>query len=241
MCARLVVVVPDLSVLVAPFQVVRHGTFDWKPRFNLPPTDLAPVVTNEPERRLDLFRFGLIPSWAENKQIASKLINARAETVATTRAFRKALALRRCIVPVTGYFEWQRQGKLKRPLFIHDARGTTLPLAGVWERWHSREGEVIESFAVITRAAAGFLSDVHDRMPLVVPWDQVELWLDPEEQSAPRLAPVLNADPDIEHVTAQEVAPLVNSVRNDSPQCIAPYTAPAPAPDRQLDLFGEKA
>jgi putative SOS response-associated peptidase YedK len=239
MCGRLVIVVPDLSVLVAPFSVEQQGDFTWEPRFNLAPTQLAPVVTNEPSRRLDLFRFGLIPSWAESKQVANKMINARVETVATSRAFKRALAFRRCIVPVTGYFEWKQERGVKHPQFIHDARGTTLPLAGLWERWHARDGEIVESFAVITRAC--ILHSIHDRMPLTVPWDQIDRWLDPSEQPASALAPILAAEPDLQHVSLHEVAPVVNSPNNDGPECIAPFSAPPPEPDRQLDLFADES
>jgi putative SOS response-associated peptidase YedK len=126
----------------------------------------------------------------------------------------------------------------KRPLYIHDARGLIMPLAGIWERWRSPEGVVIESFAILTRAAAGFLQDVHDRMPLAVPADQVDRWLEPGEQSADALAPILTAHPAIEALTAHAVAPSVNSPKYEAPDCIAPYSAPEPAPERQLDLFG---
>src|SRR4051794_26444016 len=105
MCARLVVVLPDLSVLVAPYGVLQRGALVWQPRFNIAPTQLAPVVTNERDRRLELFQFGLVPSWAKDPKIASKLLNARAEGVATRNAFKGALAQRRCIVPISGYYE----------------------------------------------------------------------------------------------------------------------------------------
>jgi putative SOS response-associated peptidase YedK len=239
MCGRLVLVVPDLAVLVEPFHVVRQAVLVWQPRFNIAPTQLAPVVTNERERRLELFQFGLVPSWAPDKKIASRLINARVEGVATRNAFRRALAQRRCVVPVSGYYEWQTLKGQKRPLFIHDARAAIMPLAGIWERWHSPAGEVIESFAVITRPSVGFLQDVHDRMPLEVPWHQLDRWLDPDEQSADTLAPILTARPRLDQLTAHEVAPSVNSPRHDAPDCIEPYCAPAPRPEPQLDLFGE--
>jgi putative SOS response-associated peptidase YedK len=238
MCARLVVVTPDLSVLVQPFHVARFGALTRQPHFNIAPTQLAPVVTNELERRLSLFRFGLVPSWAKDTRIASKLINARVEGVATRNAFRRALALRRCVIPVSGYYEWQTVHGQKRPLFIHDARGEIIPLAGLWERWHSPEGEVIESFAVLTRASRGFLQDVHDRMPLQVPWAELDRWLDPAEQNAEALAPILGSSSAVDHMTAHAVSPAMNSPKHDAPDCIVPFTAPAPPPERQLDLFG---
>jgi putative SOS response-associated peptidase YedK len=239
MCGRMVVSVPDLSLLVPSFHVVRVAPpiAAWQPRFNLAPSQLAPAITNESERRLGLFRFGLVPSWAKSTQIGSKLINARVETVATKPAFRHALALRRCIVPVTGYYEWQRVAGAKRPLFIHDAQGAPILLAGVWERWHSPQGDIIESFAILTRASEGFLRDIHARMPLEVPQAQVERWLDPAEQSPSALAPILNAGPEVAHLAAYEVSALVNSPKNDAPECMAESSTLPDAQRGQLDLF----
>jgi putative SOS response-associated peptidase YedK len=241
MCGRLVVVVPDLSVFVLPFGVKRHAAGVWQPRFNLAPTQLAPVVTNEPERRLDLFRFGLVPAWAAAAHKPKQLINARVETVASRRSFREALAVRRCVIPVSGYYEWQTRGGRKQPLFIHAADGGTLPLAGVWERWQAHDGTSLEGFAVLTRASVGFLQDIHERMPLALPWEHVERWLDPNELSPEALEPILHALPDLEHWSAREVAPLVNSAQYDAPDCLTAYSAAALPPDRQLELFASPA
>jgi putative SOS response-associated peptidase YedK len=237
MCGRLVVVVPDLSELVAPYAVAQNSAGAWQPRFNLAPTQTAPVITNEAVRRLDLLRFGFVSAWPGGPRNGRHLINARVETVAKLRSFRRALALRRCIVPVSGYYEWQTLAGRKRPHFIHTHDGTLLSLAGVWERWQAHDGQTLEGFVVLTRPAAGFLRDIHDRMPLVVPAQQIEHWLDPQERDAESLAPVLQALPALDLWTTHEVSPLVNTASNDSPECLASYTAPAPAPDRQLDLF----
>ena len=237
MCGRLVVVVPDLSELVAPFGVMQNVAGTWRPRFNLAPTELAPAITNDAERRLDLLHFGFAAPWPTGTRSGRQLINARVETVAKLRSFRRALALRRCIVPVSGYYEWQVQLGQKRPHFIHTANGALLSLAGVWERWRARDGEEREGFAILTRPAEGFVREIHDRMPLVVPAPLIDAWLDPHERELAALAPVLHAAPEIEAWTAHEVAPLVNTPNNDTPECLAEYTAPPPAPERQLDLF----
>jgi putative SOS response-associated peptidase YedK len=241
MCGRLVVVVPDLSVFVLPFGVTQNHAHVWQPRFNLAPSQLAPVVTNESQRRLELFRFGLIPEWAAAARKPKQLINARVETVASLRSFRAALATRRCVVPVNGYYEWQTHAGRKRPLFIQAAPGTTIPLAGVWERWRGADGATLEGFAVLTRPAAGFLRDIHDRMPLVVPWEQLERWLDPAEQSVDALEPVLSSVPQLEHWSAREVAPLINSAQYDAADCLDAYSSPPPPSDRQLQLFASPA
>jgi putative SOS response-associated peptidase YedK len=235
MCGRLVVSEPDLSVFVDQFGVQQFEVAEWLPRYNLAPTELAPLITNEPVRRLTLARFGLVPSWAEAAQTGHKMINARVETVATRKAYRRALALRRGVVPVSGYFEWRASPQGKRPLFIHAANGEPLLLAGVWECWHARQSAAVESFAVLTQPAAGFLSAIHTRMPLTLTREEVEVWLAPEERSASELAPILNRTPDVSPLAAREVSRLVNSVDNDEPACLDP--APPDPPPRQLSLF----
>jgi putative SOS response-associated peptidase YedK len=244
MCGRMVVVAPDLSVFVLPFGVKKNEVTDWLPRFNLAPTQLAPMITNEAERRLVLARFGLVPSWSESEKTSQKLINARVETAATRATFRAALTARRCIIPVSGYYEWQTgaDGK-KQPMFIHDPSGEAMPLAGLWERWRTPEGTTLESFAVLTRAAEGFMQAIHDRMPLEVPPDQLDLWLDPNVQTAQTLAPVLRSSPRLalERLRTRPVSALVSSPRNDGPECLDPPTLTAQPVDRQLDLFASIA
>jgi putative SOS response-associated peptidase YedK len=236
MCGRMVVDEPDISELVKEYAVTEQPSFEWTPRYNLAPTQLAPIVTNDAERRIALARFGLVPFWSESDRTGNKLINARVETVAKRSAFRDALAAHRCIIPVTGYYEWRKTNGEKQPLFIHDPSGRRLPLAGLWARWRAKDGSRLESFAVLTRAAEGFLQTIHDRMPLEVPLDQIDRWLDPERRSAAELAPILRAPADVQHLQAYEVSALVNSPRNDSPDCLAP-APPLADRARQLELF----
>jgi putative SOS response-associated peptidase YedK len=237
MCGRFVVTVPDLTELAAEFGVEHDRSGLWLPHYNIAPTQLAPVITNEPERALAQMRFGLQPFWAKSNGAAS-MINARVETIATKPAYKKALIQRRCVIPVSGYYEWQKVGGKKQPLYIHAKDGRLIALSGVWERWTSRDGEVIESFAIVTRPSSGFLHDIHDRMPLEVPRDQLGLWLDPREHSAEQLAPVLQAPAGTEHLIAHPVSTLVNSVTNDTPELIERCE---PESDPQLDLFGGAA
>jgi putative SOS response-associated peptidase YedK len=236
MCGRLVVSAPDLSWLVEAFGVTRIELGDrvWTPRFNLAPTQLAPIVTNETERRVALARFGLIPRWAKDLKIGNKLINARVESIATRSAFRSALEQRRCIVPVNGYYEWQKTAHGKRPLFIHDAQAKPMPLAGIWETWRNGDSESLESFAIITRAACGFLADIHARMPLVVPEQTLDAWLDPHTRDARALASILNSEPQIERWRAWQVSSLINSSQNDGPECNVESVADAAARPSRL-------
>ena len=152
----------------------------------------------------------------------------------------RTVRTRRGVVPATGYFEWQvgPDGK-KRPLFIHDGRGAPLALAALWDRWHGPDGALIESFAVITRAASGFLEAIHNRMPFELRSADVERWLSPEAATAEQLADVLGCEPDVAHLTSHPVSALANSPKNDGPECIA-EAQDSPEPrrlQRQLDLF----
>lgn len=235
MCGRFVVSLPDLAELASEFKVVIDQGGLWTPHFNIAPTDLAPVVTNEPARSLTQMRFGLLPFWAKDGKSGATMINARVETVATKPAYRKALEQRRCVIPVNGYYEWKKVSGRKQPLYIHAKDGKVIPLSGVWERWTTRDGEVISSFAIVTRPAAGFLVDVHDRMPLAVPRDALDLWLDPDPRTPDQLAPVLAASSGVDDLVAHPVSQLVNTVQNDSPALIERVE---PEPPPQLDLFG---
>ena len=241
MCGRLVISEPDLSVFVEPFHVQHVDAGEWQPRFNLAPTQLAPLITNEPERHLSLARFGLIPYWAEDPKIANRLINARSEGAARSKVFKPALQSRRGVIPASGYFEWRATAHGKRPVFIHDPRGQALALAALWEQWRNPNGELIRSFAVLTRAAHGFLTEIHDRMPCVLRPQDVEAWLDPEQPPLPKLASILQASGELEHLARRWVSALANSPRNDGPECIAEADEPEPqlaaAAERQLALF----
>lgn len=237
--------VPDLAELAQAFGIVTDHSGSWLPHYNIAPTDLAPVITNEPERALAQMHFGLQPFWAKSKaseksskpKSGASMINARVETIGTKPAYKKALEQRRCIIPVSGYYEWQKVGGKKQPLYIHAQNGEPIPLSGVWERWTTRDGEVIESFAIVTRAAAGFMTDIHDRMPLEVPRNAIDVWLDPKPKTEEELAAVLKAAAGTEHLVAHPVSTLVNSVSNDGPELIEAVT---PEPEPQLDLFEVK-
>lgn len=221
------------------FFVKRGRISDWKPRYNVAPTQLAPVITNEPERRIALFSFGLVPSWAKQRSIASRLINARSETVAQKPSFRDAFVRRRCIVPVTGYYEWQKLPGAERstPILLQRKDGEVMPLAGVWESWVSPDGEVLESFALLTRDAAGFVRDIHDRMPLALRPADVDAWLAPEPRA--RDGHEVPEAASVDELTATPVSTLVNSPANDVPECIAPAAAQEPRDAPQLALaFG---
>jgi putative SOS response-associated peptidase YedK len=191
------------------------------PRYNIPPSQPLAILRAGPRRRLEHLRWGLIPWWAEDPKIGHRLSLARVETVATTAAFRDALRKRRCLVVVDGFFEWKSGGPVRQPHFIRRPDHAPFALAGLWDRWVSKDGEVVESCAILTQPALPPVDQVHGRMPLVLAKDAWDRWLDPRLDDVTALlhegAPELVAHP---------VSLHVNDPRHDDPACLEP-SAPA--------------
>lgn len=194
-----------------------------EPRYNLAPTDEAAVVVERGDRRaIRAYRWGLIPTWAKDERIASKLFNARAETLDTSGAFRDSFRKRRCIVPADGFYEWQRSDGVRQPFLVHRADGAPLALAGLWSGWHHPETEqVIRTFTIITTTANQALAGIHDRMPVILDPADWKTWLDPANTDLAELAGLLQPAPDPE-IELYPVRALVNNVRNDGPELIEP-------------------
>jgi len=193
------------------------------PRFNIAPTDEASVVTQREEQRAIVqYRWGLIPPWADDPRIASRTFNARAETVTTSPMFRDAFKKRRCLVPVDGFYEWHRDGKVRTPLTIFDPDGKPLALAGLWTgRQDPETGEWRRTFTIITTRPNEFMRRIHDRMPVIVDPAKWELWLDPTLKDAGELLALLEPSEELA-LDAYAVQPLVNNVRNDGPDLLFP-------------------
>lgn len=152
---------------------------EWRPRYNLAPQQDAPVIRlMEGQRHLDLLHWGLIPRWAKDAGIGNRLINARSETVAEKPAFRAAFKTRRCIVPADGFYEWQQQASGKQPFYIHRKDDALLAMAGLWEHWTSPDGELMQSFTILTTEANTWMRALHDRMPVILEGAEVGRWLD---------------------------------------------------------------
>lgn len=197
---------------------------DWEPRYNVAPAQSIPVVRQhptEPERLGGRMRWGLIPSWAKEASVGYKMINARAETLATKPAFREALRRRRCLIPADGFYEWKQEGKSKRPFCFTLAEGGLFAFAGLWERWQSPEGRAIESCSIITTAPNPLVADIHDRMPAILPEESYDQWLDPKFQKVEAVGELLLPFA-AGRMRRYEVSPRVNLVRNDDPECAAP-------------------
>ena len=245
------------AALVEEFGIEVPPTTDLPPRYNIAPTNEVYVVREgkpaKPHgggsvdstsqdghgpRRLDVARWGLVPSWAKDPSIGNRMINARAETVAEKPAFRRALASRRCLLPADGFYEWQAppEGALtptgkkppKQPYFLHPADGTGLAMAGLYEWW--RDPEVVDdedprawllSTTILTTAAKDNVGRIHDRMPVAVLPEQRAAWLDPQTPGTEVLADLL-APPPAGFWDIYPVSTAVNSVRNQGPGLLDP-------------------
>ena len=238
MCGRFTLHLADLAELRAPFAVQRILISDWRPRYNIAPSQLAPVVLAREQRTIEALRWGLVPHSAKSAREGSRLINARVESIAERQSFRGAFRERRCIVPATGYFEWQTVvgQRSKQPFWAHPDDGSVLALAGLWESSQPPDGDAIDSFAIVTTVAQGALRQIHDRMPLCLRGQDVERWLRPGTLPRRQLDELVLAAASVNAMGLQEVDRRVGSPTFDEPACIAPPAAEAQTP-RQRGLF----
>lgn len=220
MCGRYALYGP-VSRLRDTFAADLEG-FDFVPRYNAAPTQWLPVVRQRPtgERVIQLLRWGLVPSWAKDQTIATKLINARGETLAEKPSFRAAYRKRRCIVPANGFMEWKRLANDKQPYYIHSANDELFGLAGLWERWRPADGEAIDTFTIVTIDANTALRDVHDRMPVILAPQDHERWLDHEAPLEEIQSLVLPCS--AVFIAMHPVSRAVGNVKNDEPGLIEP-------------------
>jgi len=194
---------------------------ELQPSFNIAPTHDVAVVVNKEHKQLVAMRWGLVPYWATDPTIGARLINARAETLTSKHAFKEAFRRRRCLVLADGFFEWQTDGATKIPLFIYLDSGRSFGFAGLYETWSPPLGEKLITCTIITTGPNELVRPVHDRMPVILPKGAEDLWLDPTIEDHTRLLDLLQPYP-ADEMTAHTVSKLVNSVKNDSPECIEP-------------------
>lgn len=205
---------------------------ELRARFNLAPTQAIPAVLGGGPRVMELLRWGLIPSWAKDPSIASKLINARAETLAEKPSFRDALGQRRCVVLVDGFYEWRRDGKARLPFHIQRRAGAPMAFAGLWDEWRAPSGEAVRTCTLITTAPNALMKTVHDRMPLILTPPEVDEWLVRGPLPSERLGALLQTSR-VEDLELRPVSSRVNDVAFDEEACLAD-AAPRPV---TLELF----
>jgi putative SOS response-associated peptidase YedK len=236
MCGRFVTVSPP-TILADRFGVETDRVVTKEPDYNVTPrADIPVVATSRGVRVLDLVRWGLVPSWAKDLSIGDRCINARAETVATKAAYKRAFVKRRCIIPADGFYEWERlQPRGKQPWFIRRRDGEPLAFAGLWEIWHDPDigdpstgqgAPRVRSCTIVTTTANDVLRPLHDRMPVVLPEDAWSRWLDPTFNDVRALQSMLVPAPDGEF-EAWRVATLVNVADNNGPELLEPIAVPS--------------
>jgi putative SOS response-associated peptidase YedK len=233
MCGRYVSATPA-EQLAEEFDVDAIKADDLPPKYNVAPTDpiyaIAPSRDGE-TRQLGTFKWGLVPNWSKDATGGARMINARAETLTSKPAFRTLLQKRRCIIPADGFYEWKRldsepgeKKPRKQPFFIRRADGKSMAFAGLWDVWKPRDdpdAEWLRSATIITGEPNEFVARLHDRMPVILPEEAWDEWLDPTNRDTAALTSLLVPLP-AEETAAYPVEPLVNSVQNDGPELIEP-------------------
>ncbi|HMN27542.1 MAG TPA: SOS response-associated peptidase [Caldilineaceae bacterium] len=204
-----------------------------EPRYNIAPTQPVAIVRVDPQskrREWALTYWGLVPSWSKDISIGAKLINARADTAPEKPSFRAAFKRRRCLVPATGFYEWQKQGSRKQPYYITMRDEQPFGFAGLWEVWHGADGSELESCTILTTEPNELMATLHNRMPVIIAPEDYADWLgsggDEKPQALDQLRHLLRAYP-AEAMQARPVSTFVNNAQHEGPTCIESLTAPA--------------
>jgi len=236
MCGRFTLSYRDAERVARELGVPVEELDGYRPRFNIAPTDMHWIVrTCYEDREVRPARWGLVNFWMKDRKQAFKNINARAETVQTSRSFREAFKERRCVVPADGFFEWTGPKEARMPIWFQRPDGGLIYFAGLYESWRSSPEEKERTFTIITTTPNALMEPVHDRMPVVLTDDAVDEWLfakQPPEKLMTLLAPVRD-----DLLVATPVSPRVNSVKNDDPECLLPPDAVQPDTSPQGALF----
>lgn len=202
---------------------VQRAIFDLPPRYNIAPSQQVPVIrVEEGQRQLVLLRWGLVPFWADSSKSGYRMINARAETAHRLPAFRAAFRKRRCLIPASGFFEWEHTGREKRPFYIYRKDGAPLAFAGLWEHWEGMDkGEtgVVESCTILTTSAVEPVAKLHDRMPVILEPADFDRWLDPAEGYKGKLLPLLSPPKEVV-LDCYPVTNFVNTPGREGAECI---------------------
>jgi putative SOS response-associated peptidase YedK len=220
MCGRFTLRTPA-SAIAEQFSLLEVP--DLQPRFNIAPSQPVPVVRSDPQqvaqRQLVFLHWGLVPSWADDPKIGNRMINARAETVAEKPSYRTALRRRRCLIVADGFYEWKTVAKRRQPMHIQFRDGRPFGIAGLWESGEGADHSALESCTILTTEANELVRPIHDRMPVIIQPADYARWLDPAEQKAEAVLPLLRPYAASE-MEAYAVNPRVNSPARDDEACL---------------------
>ncbi len=223
----------QLSLLAERFRAEPAGVEGHQPSWNVAPASDILVVVASPDgaRQLRELRWGLVPRWAKDAKAGNRMINLRAESVREKKSWRSSLARKRCMIPIDGFYEWQDQGRgrRKQPFYITARDGGPLALAGLWATWRDPEApdEELWTCTILTTTANQLMASVHDRMPVILPPEAWDAWLDPDNTDVEQLAEMLNPAPE-ELLTLWPVDPAVGNPRNNRPDLVEPLEGHQP-------------
>ncbi|MCJ7802514.1 MAG: SOS response-associated peptidase [Candidatus Marinimicrobia bacterium] len=193
---------------------------NYLPNYNIAPTQNSPILTDNGKRIVKSMRWGLIPSWAKDEKFGSRMINARLETLLEKPSYRNLVSSNRCIVIADGYYEWKNTGDTKVPYYLKDPNDKLLPMAGLYDIWQNPNGIFVQSYTIITKDAQKNLSNIHNRMPVILSQEHLNTWLKNEKYSVSNALEL--AKDSKSELEKFPVSLLVNSVKNNSPECLKP-------------------
>jgi putative SOS response-associated peptidase YedK len=221
MCGRFTLTV-DIQTVAQAFRATVPASLQTTPRYNVAPTQDVVAVINDGSRHLEMLRWGLIPAWAKEESVGSRMINARAETLAEKSSFKRLLHNRRCVIVADGFYEWAKEPgtKSKTPMYITLKDHEPFAFAGLWDSWRTASGQQLRTCTVITTEPNALMASIHNRMPALLLPDALTTWLDPGTQDEQVLRHLLNPYP-TELMVARPVSRLVNDPRHDSAELIA--------------------
>jgi putative SOS response-associated peptidase YedK len=193
---------------------------DLEPRFNIAPTQALPVIVRNSPNSMALMQWGLIPSWSKEPQVSYSTINARAENLLKSSVYKKPFQRQRCLVPASGFYEWQQTSAGKQPYYLHLQDTDVFAFAGLYDIWRDKHGHELYSYTIITTKPNDLVAPIHNRMPAILRRDAENVWLDPDADQD-QLLSLLTPYP-ADEMSAYRVSTWVNSPSNDAPQALEP-------------------
>jgi putative SOS response-associated peptidase YedK len=219
MCGRFVRI--TLMPVIAEKFKVKQILADLAPSYNIAPSQEVVIINDEGVRQIIQSKWGFVPSWAKDSSIGNKMINARSETVSEKPAFRSAFKKKRCLVIADGFYEWRTEGKRKFPMYIRLKSGESFGFAGLYNVWTSSDGKKTCTCTIITTEANEMVKPIHDRMPVILPRDKEDIWINPATEDKEMLFTVLKPYPP-EEMEAYEVSTKVNTPSYNTPENVRP-------------------
>lgn len=204
--------------------MIHDPEIELRPRYNIAPTQDVPIIISESQYMVVMMKWGLVPFWAKDPKIGNRLINARAETIATSPAFRASVKKRRCLVPATGFFEWRKANDRRTPYYCHLKDDSFFAFAGLYDRWKTPDGTDLMTFTIVTTVPNALISKLHNRMPVMLQRKHEETWLGHEQLDPSELKRMLGPYPTNE-MEIYPVSPAVGNPRNEFEELVRPLAS----------------